>query len=328
MRTVIIILITLCIAAVSIVSCKKVVTSDFRIETPYPSLAEQRASLAAKRWVTPTRILDSIRIIDDLVYLASDSCEGRMPGTIGHDRAMNRILTCMRSAGVDSFDHSLVQVFTGLDSVPGRNIVGWLKGTAYPEKYIVISAHYDHLGKTPNGEIYYGADDNASGVACLLALAAYFKKNPHPYSLIFASFDKEESGLEGANHFVAQWANQGHLAALTFNLNMDMIARSDSNEIFASGILHYPHFLYAINEVRATTNVKLLMGHDGQRNESDWTAQSDHFAFRNRFIPHIYIGVEDHADYHQPTDTYNKINYSRYIENCNMVASLIQLLKP
>ena len=203
-----------------------------------------------------------------------------------------------------------------------------MKGTTYLQKYIVVSAHYDHLGKAPNGSIYYGADDNASGVACLLALATYFKSNPHPYSLIFAAFDKEESRFEGAYNIVEQQVKHGHLPEIAFNLNMDMIARSDKNEIFASGILHYPGFMYAINEVQLKTNVKLLMGHDGQRLEADWTNQSDHWAFHEQFIPFLYIGVEDHPNYHKPTDTYYKINYSRYIENCNMVALLTKVLKP
>jgi hypothetical protein len=327
MRTAILISLILFIV---IGSCKKHVPPlDTRIETPYPSLAEQRARLATKPWVTPTRILDSIQIINDLKYLASDACEGRKPGTAGHTRAMERILTRMRTAGLDSFENSMIQVFAGADSTKGKNIVGWLKGTSHPEKHIVISAHYDHLGKTPNRETYYGADDNASGVACLLALATYFKNNPHTYSLIFAAFDKEETRFEGAYHFVSQWVKRGQLAAIAFNLNMDMIARSDSNEIFASGILHYPQFMYAIDAVQPKTNIKVLMGHDGQRLEADWTNLSDHWVFHERFfIPYMYIGVEDHPDYHQPTDTYDKINYSRYIETCNMIALLTQALKP
>lgn len=328
MRAVIIILSTLLVVTISVTGCKKGVPAGTETPAPYPPLTEQRAKLASRQWVTPTRILDSAQIINDLEYLASDICEGRMPGTAGHNRAMERILTRMRLTGVDSFDNSLTQVFEAKDSKQGKNIVGWIKGTAHPDKYIVISAHYDHLGKAENGKVYYGADDNASGVACLLALATYFKNNPHPYSLIFAAFDKEESRFEGAYSFVDQWVKQGRLASIKFNLNMDMIGRSDSNEIFASGILYNPDFMYAINEVQAKTNVKLLMGHDGVPPGADWTGQSDHYAFRERNIPFIYIGVEDHPDYHQTTDRHNKINYSRYIENCNMVALLTQSIQP
>src|SRR5687768_9047246 len=70
---------------------------------PYPPLTEQRAQLANKPWVQPTRVLDSSQIITDLEYLSSDICAGRLPGTAGHAAAMDRILLRMRAAGVDSF---------------------------------------------------------------------------------------------------------------------------------------------------------------------------------------------------------------------------------
>lgn len=303
---------------------------QFFFELPYPPVDKQRAILVHKSLVkTPSRILDSIAIIHDLEYLASDACEGRRPGSAGHNRAVERVMTRMREAGLDSFNNTLRQVFTGKyknPSAKGENIIGWLKGTQYPDRYIVISAHYDHLGKQ-GGQIYYGASDNASGTACILALANYFRQNPHPYSLIFAAFDREETGLEGAHSFVNQLPPPITISNIKFNLNIDMIARNDNNEIFACGINHYPSFAYAVREVQYKTNAKLLMGHDKGSRHEDWTRQSDHFAFHEKQIPFLYIGVEDHPDYHAPTDTYDKINYSMYIENCNMVALLASALR-
>jgi len=142
----------------------------------YPSLDKQWAALVHKRFSTPVRILDSAAIINDFEYLASDTCEGRGPGSAGHERAVERIVAKMREAGLDSFNNSLIQTFSGKlrnHTRTGKNIIGWIKGTSYPEKYIVISAHYDHLGKVGD-TIYYGASDNASGTACILAMAKYF----------------------------------------------------------------------------------------------------------------------------------------------------------
>lgn len=300
-------------------------------ELPYTPLNEQRAALAAKPRVPSTRILDSVQIINDLQYLASDICEGRMPGTAGHAKSLEMILNSMRSSGLDSFNNSLVQKFTGRSIggfIEGKNAVGWIKGTAFPQKYIVLTAHYDHLGKNGNGIPFYGADDNASGVACLLALAEYFKKNPHTYSLIFAILDREETGLEGATMFVHKYRQSGEITNIKFNLNLDMIARSDNNEIFACGIRHYPSFKYVIDEVQNKINVHLLMGHDDSGQGGNWTNQSDHLAFHERGIPFLYIGVEDHNDYHTINDKVGNIDYSRYIENCNMVALMVQILKP
>lgn len=332
MRAISVISATLFVISICTNSCQKISEADIATETlPYPSLVEQRTILSTKPAVIPMRILDSLQIISDLIYLASDTCEGRKPGTAGHTRAMELILARMRSASVDSLGNALVQNFTGFEingTTVGKNIIGWVKGTIYPQKYIVISAHYDHLGKGLNDAIYYGADDNASGVACILALAKFFKQNPHPYSLIFAVLDREETGLEGAYNFVHQLTGTINIDNIKFNLNMDMIARSDSNEIFACGINHYPVFKYVIDETQYKINVKLLMGHDTGPFRNDWTHQGDHSTFHQKNIPFLYIGVEDHPDYHETTDTYDKINFSNYIENCNMAALMIQILKP
>ena len=83
-----------------------------------------------------------------------------------------------------------------------------------------------------------------------------------------------------------------------------------------------------VDEVQSKINVKLLMGHDGGSSGNDWSHASDHTAFDDRGIPFLYIGVEDHNDYHQTTDTYQKINYSSYIENCNMILLMVKGLKP
>jgi hypothetical protein len=298
---------------------------------PYFPLTEQRIALVVKQKVTPVRILDSLQIVNDLQYLASDICEGRKPGTAGHANSVEMILNSMRKAGLDSFNNSLLQTFTGKSingSTAGKNIAGWIKGTTFPQKYIVLTAHYDHLGKSTNGDTFYGADDNASGVACLLALAKYFKQHPHPYTLIFAAFDREETGLEGAHNFVQQYRQAGTITNIKFNLNLDMIARSDNNEIFACGIKHYPSFKYVVDEVQNKINVQLLMGHDDSGQGGNWTNQSDHSAFHERGIPFLYIGVEDHKDYHTTNDKATNINYSRYLENCNMIALMVQIVNP
>ena len=298
---------------------------------PYPSLNRQRAALKDKLFVTPFRVLDSAQIVDDLKFLSSDSCEGRGPGTKGHELAMQRIVTRLREAGIDSFNSSLIQNFSGKyinHTEQGENVIGWIKGTEQPEKYVVISAHYDHLG-IRNGNIYHGASDNASGTACILAMAKFFKQHPLKHSLIFAAFDREESWMEGSGYFVAHLPDDLN-GKIKFNLNVDMITRNDSNEIFACGISHYPSFKYLVDETEKKTNAKLLMGHDKKNSDDqryDWTGLSDHLPFYQKGIPFLYLGTEDHPDYHQPTDTWDKTNLNTYIENCNMIVLIAQALK-
>jgi hypothetical protein len=326
-----IILYPLVISIIFTFACVKVIDNNFdEITLPYPSISEQRVSLLNKPFVTPLRELDSSQIIHDLEYLASDICEGRKPGTVGHDLAKNYVLARMRAIGVDSFSSSLEQTFNGFKingTSIGKNLIGWVKGISFPDKYIVITAHYDHLGRTENGEIYNGADDNASGVACLLALAKFFKQNPHSYSLVFAALDREETGFEGAYNFVHLFGSQIGEKNIKFNLNMDMIARSDSNEIYACGLRYYPSYIYLVDETQNKTNTKILMGHDGGISGRDWKHASDHTAFHQRNIPFLYLGVEDHEDYHATTDDKEKIDYSRFIENCNLIYSIIRNIR-
>lgn len=306
------------------------VAKYFLSSPAYPSVDIQRLVINNKQTVTPARILDSAQIVSDLQFLSSDSCEGRQPGTEGHSRAVNRILLRLRESGIDSFNSSLIQKFSGKirnNTREGKNIIGWIKGTDHPENYIVISAHYDHLGKSTTGEIYHGASDNASGTACLLAMAKFFKQHPQLYSLIFAFFDREESGEEGSLYFVNDAASNVHPLDIKFNLNIDMIARNDKNELFACGISHYPSYTYLIKEIQKKTNTKLLMGHDTGNGRNDWTNLSDHYAFHMQNIPFLYIGVEDHPDYHKTTDIFDKINLDSYIENCNLAAMLTKIIK-
>lgn len=246
---------------------------------PYPSVEEQRKQLANKPFASPVRVLDSTQLVADIEYLASDVCEGRKPGTLGHTKAVERIIGRLSTFGLDSFSARFSQNYAGFFGSQGQNIIGWVKGTANPDKYIVLSAHYDHLGKTADGKVYYGADDNASGVACLLALAKYIEQHPHKYSVVFAFFDQEETGLEGSNYYVSHLNNQIRAVSVVLNLNMDMVARSDKNEIFACGIRRNNGLKYLIDSVQSRTNVKLLMGHDGHSSGEDWTTSSDHSAF-------------------------------------------------
>ena len=276
------------------------------------------------------KMLDSSFIIHELQFLASDTCEGRKPGSAGHEKAAQRIINDFKNAGVDSFNTGLVQLFSGRSLsgfTDGKNIIATVKGTKYVDSFIIISAHYDHLGKTVLGKIYYGADDNASGAACLVSLAKYFAKNPTPFSLIFASFDREETGLEGSNYFVSHLPKGVNRSNIKLNLNLDMLARADSNIIYVCGLKHYPALAHAIDSVKNKTSVRLIAGHDSGSFMDDWTTQSDHYPFHKAHIPFLYIGVENHDDYHQPSDTVNKINYSTYFEICNMVATLINALQ-
>ena len=270
--------------------------------------------------------LDSTTLIHDLEFLASDATEGRGTNTQGNLLAWQYIEKRFDSLGLVKTNGTYIQPFTfGNANTPCANVVGIIKGTKYPDTYIVLSAHYDHLGKR-NGKIYYGADDDASGTACVLALAKYFTQHPPQHSLVLATFDAEEKGLQGSKYFADHPFVP--LSSMMINVNMDMISRNDSNQVYASGTFHYPFLKKYVEQIQQSTPVHLLMGHDDSTKgrQNDWTNQSDHYSFHKKKIPFIYFGVEDHPDYHQPTDTFDKINKRFYFQVCTMVKNTVLLL--
>ena len=188
----------------------------------------------------------------------------------------------------------------------------------------VVSAHYDHLG-VRDGVVYPGADDNASGVAVILEVAAYCQKNPFRRSIVFAAFDAEEGGLQGARVFVAKPPMPKDRIAL--NVNLDMVSRSDKREIFVAGTYHTPTLKAPLEEVAKRAPIKVLFGHDRPKamagGVDDWTNQSDHGPFHAAKIPFVYFGVEDHADYHKPTDTADKINRGFFVDVAETILDAI-----
>ncbi|THU41664.1 M28 family peptidase [Niastella caeni] len=269
--------------------------------------------------------IDSTTLIHHFAYLSSAALEGRETATPGNQLAREYIVKVFDSLRLAKAGDSFLQPFPyGTNNQQGTNIIGVIKGYQYEKNYLAITAHYDHLGKR-NGDIYYGADDNASGTAALLAMAQYFKQHPPKHSLLFVAFDAEEKGLVGSKYFVANCPIP--LRSIMLNVNMDMISRNDSNEIFATGIYHYPFLKKYVDSIQPFTPVHIRFGHDGEKAGShDWTNQSDHFPFHQNSIPYLYFGVEDHADYHRPGDTYDKVNKSFYYQVCTMITAVASVI--
>ena len=204
----------------------------------------------------------------------------------------------------------------------GTNIIGYVKGKKKSKKYIVVTAHFDHVGER-NGQIFNGADDNASGTAALFAIAEYFKKNQPKHSIIFAALDAEEKGLRGARHLVDNLPFPQE--DILLNINMDMVSRNDKGELYAAGIFHYPNLKPFLETVQKDAPVKLLFGHDDPKlGRDDWTFQSDHGAFHRKKIPFIYFGVEDHKDYHKPTDDFENIQPKFYVNAVETVLMAVR----
>ncbi len=275
-----------------------------------------------------SKYFDAVKLLGDVKYLSSDELEGRSADRPSMQLARDHVERRFRESGIEPIAGNYKQAFpiTRRNAAPlnGINFVGMIKGKKHADKYFVVTAHYDHVGIS-DGEIYNGADDNASGTAALFAIASYFKKKRPDHSLIFVAFDAEEKGLQGATHFVANLPVAKEKILL--NVNMDMLSRNDKGELHAAGTYHYPQFRPAFEKVQKNAKVTLLLGHDDPKlGRDDWTNQSDHAAFHREKIPFLYFGVEDHKDYHRPTDDFANIQPEFYVKAVETVVEAVKEL--
>ncbi len=273
--------------------------------------------------------VDREMLLTDLRVLSADDMAGRLTGTPGGEKARAYVRERFRASGLqpvgDAYDEPFTSAVRQNGAQPDRggvNVVGLVAGRTTPDRYIVVTAHYDHLGAS-GSQVYNGADDNASGTAALFAVGRHFSAHPPANSLIVAALDGEEGGLLGARAFVS--SPPVPLEAIALNVNIDMIGRDPNNLLFAVGTYHYPFLRPYIERVAARASVTLRTGHDepGKFDVEDWTRDSDHFVFHQRGIPFIYFGVEDFAEHHQITDDYETITYDFYVRAVETVLDAV-----
>lgn len=213
-----------------------------------------------------------------------------------------------------SFDKTLVQLRSS-------NVLGLLEGTDLKEEYVVLTAHYDHLGKR-NGAIWYGADDDGSGTSAILELAKAFTKakaagkGPRR-SILFMTVSGEEKGLWGSDYYAQHPVFP--LEKTSVNLNIDMIGRIDpdrkhgdsTNYIYIVGDDKLSSDLKPISEAvnKKYSKLELDYKYNDPNDPERIYYRSDHFNFAKNGVPVIFYFSGLHPDYHKPTDTPDKINF-------------------
>jgi Zn-dependent M28 family amino/carboxypeptidase len=250
------------------------------------------------------------KALGDVQTLSADEMQGRAPGTPGSALARAHILKRFAEIGLEPIGAGFEQPFTydkrDGTKVEATNLVARIPGTGKTGKAMVVSAHYDHLG-VRDGVVFNGADDNASGVAGLLAVAEAFKAHPPKHDVILAVVDAEEGGLRGAKAFVAN--PPVPLSSIVLDVNFDMLSKNAKNELYASGAAAFPVLKPILVKLAAKVPATLKLGHDTDADgkQNNWTDQSDHYAFAEKGVPWLYFGVEDHPEYHKSTDDFATI---------------------
>jgi acetylornithine deacetylase/succinyl-diaminopimelate desuccinylase-like protein len=191
-----------------------------------------------------------------------------------------------------------------------KNVIGILEApNAQTDDVLVIGAHYDHLGYGGEGslapwteEIHPGADDNASGTASLLELAARLaeKKESLKHHLVFITFTGEERGLLGSSHYVKQPLIPLERTVAMFN--MDMVGRLNENKLIVTGTGTSEQFSGWVDALNEEFKFELTKDPGG-------FGPSDHASFYAQKIPVLTVFTRTHNDYHRPSDTAEKLNY-------------------
>ncbi|MFA5714031.1 MAG: M28 family peptidase [Bacteroidales bacterium] len=289
-------------------------------------------------------VLNKERAKESLTFIANDLTLGRESGSSGSLIVASFLRSRLRYWGVrpfygESFTQSFI-VEEGEREVIGRNIIGILPSSLYSERYIIVSAHYDHLGVL-GGNIYQGADDNASGVTALLLLAEWFghqrylREGP-TINIIFALFDAKERNMAGSNYFANHLGVES--SKIVANINIDQIGSS-----LAPPGKEKDYLLYTaseqikerakgvLNSVNSRMEAPLYIDHTFYGSDSFYqifAKTSDQFSLSKVGIPAIMFtsGITQHT--YKVTDTPQYIDWSLLLKRSELIYYFIcELIK-
>lgn len=268
---------------------------------------------------------DSLRIRNDVAHLAADALEGRGTGTAGNDSAATWAAARFRELGLDSvglpgyhqpFDVRPARAAGGAaHSAPAgplrhtRNVVAMLPGRdpVLRDEYVVVGAHFDHLGRGTEGAldpdagdaIRNGADDNASGTAAVLELARVLSRRPTARSIVFVLFSGEELGLLGSSHFVS--APVLPLDRASAMVNFDMVGRLRDGKLIVYGVETADEMRAIVTDANTGDTLAIHAVGDGY-------GPSDHATFYGKGIPVLHMFTDLHDDYHRASDDADRIS--------------------
>jgi len=286
----------------------------------------------AERLTLAANHADARALRSDITYLAGDQLEGRRTGTPGNDSAAAYIARrfaalSLRPLGGDYAQHFVARPAsmhdTGGAALPAQNVVAMLPGRdpAVRGEYVVVGAHYDHLGRSTEGAldpdeknaVRKGADDNASGTAAVMELARLFAAAPARRSIVFVTFSGEELGLLGSEYYVEH--SPLPLDSAVAMINFDMVGRLRDDKLIVYGVAtatELPALLDSANV--AATRVGGIASGSAARTPLRLTAlgdgfgPSDHSSFYAHNIPVLHFFTDLHEDYHRASDVVSKIN--------------------
>ena len=255
-------------------------------------------------------------INQDITTLTAAEFQGRKTATEGARLTQDYLIKRFTAMGLQPWQSTFAVPFSyqhGFSTASGVNIIATIAAKNRSNRWRVITAHYDHLGQTAS-KMYPGADDNASGVAGMMAIAAQWQRHPplDNVNLMIVATDAEEPGLYGSYALVAL-LQQHSLMDIELSINLDMIGHPDRRRaIYMDGqknivdfALIKPQLMQQTQLCIRTHRASLL---SGRMNRTDWLRASDQYPFHKAGYAWVYFGVPPHAQYHTPDDTISTLD--------------------
>lgn len=291
------------------------------------SCASNNLSYDGKAFKNAYASIKADELKKNLTVIAADDMQGRDTGSEGQKMAGKYIINFYKNIGV-SYPKALGSYYQtvpkealksrGRELPESENILAFIEGTEKPDEIIVVSAHYDHVG-TKDGVVYNGADDDGSGTVAVMEIAEAFQqakkagKGPKR-SILFLHVTGEEHGLLGSKYYADHPVYE--MKNTVVDLNIDMIGRSDKenegkNYVYVIGSEMLSSELKVINEAanKITHNLELNYKYDDPKDPMRLYYRSDHYNFAKSGVPVAFYFDGIHADYHQPTDDVDKIDF-------------------
>ena len=271
--------------------------------------------LRAQQVVQPPKLLDDVR------FLSDDRLQGRITGSPGADSAAAYLARRFSQVGLQPAAGGWFQNFTVGRDAPaarqaqtgaliGRNVIGILPGRdpVLRNQTVILGAHYDHLGlggfgsldQDSTGIVHNGADDNASGAAALIQVAARLAASPPARTVVFIAFSGEELGLLGSAYYVKEPIYP--LGATLAMVNLDMIGRLRNGRLIVYGARSAKEFPALLDSLNWYAGFDLKAQGDGY-------GPSDQSSFYSAKRPVLHLFTDLHEDYHRTTDDWQKVNY-------------------
>ncbi|WP_350977502.1 M20/M25/M40 family metallo-hydrolase [Shewanella sp. AC34-MNA-CIBAN-0136] len=251
------------------------------------------------------------QITEDITTLSSTEFQGRKTGTEGARLTQAYLITRFTEMGLQPWQQTFAVPFSfqhQFSTVSGVNIIATIAAKNSSNRWRVITAHYDHLGQTAS-KMYPGADDNASGIAGMMAIAAQWQESPplDDVNLMIVATDAEEPGLYGSYELVTLLQQYPQMD-IELSVNLDMIGHPDRRRaIYMEGQKNLPDFESIKPLLMQQTQLCIRTHHtnllSGRMKKSDWLRASDHYPFHKAGYSWVYFGVPPHTQYHTADDT-------------------------